>query len=203
MPFIDDSLFSALNRGIANPLLDWLMPRITNLHHIKWFMALVILGCLIALWKGSRQIQLAVLCAIIAVSASDLLAYRVIKNLVPRERPCHQTVSGQMEFPTTRLVRGEKWPGSHSFPSNHASNMMALAGVAWWFTRRKSRWLWFLLPLIIGYSRVYLGYHYPSDVIGGWVIGAIVPAVLILLASRIFGQAVKAKEPAGQFDPAL
>src|SRR5258706_15199416 len=99
---------------MANPYLDWLMPRITNLHQTKWFLALVILGCLIAAWKGSRQTQLAILCAIIAVSASDLIAARVIKHLVVRERPCHQTAAGQREFPEARLVPGEHCPGSHS-----------------------------------------------------------------------------------------
>jgi undecaprenyl-diphosphatase len=187
---------------MANPFLDWLMPRITNLHHIKWFMALVILGCLIALWKGSRQIQLAVLCAIIAVSASDLLASRVIKRLIVRERPCLQTAAGHMEFADTRLAPGEHCPGSRAFPSNHASNMMALAGVGCWFGRRKSRWLWFLLPLIIGYSRVYLGYHYPSDVMGGWLIGGIIAAVVIIVVRRLFGHTVRAIEPDGQSDPA-
>jgi undecaprenyl-diphosphatase len=164
-------------------------------------MALVIVGCLVALWKGSRQIQLAVLCAVIAVSASDLLATRVIKNLIPRERPCHQVGAGLLEFHDTRLVPGEHCPGSHSFPSNHASNMMALAGVAWWFTRRKTRWLWFLLPLIVGCSRVYLGYHYPTDVVGGWFIGAIIAAAVVLVSRRQFGKRIKATESVDQSDP--
>ncbi|MBM3493086.1 MAG: phosphatase PAP2 family protein, partial [Armatimonadetes bacterium] len=48
-------------------------------------------------------------------------------------------------------------------------------------------WAWFLLPLVIGYTRVYLGYHYPTDVVGGWAVGAVVAAFtlgLVRMAQR-------------------
>src|SRR5262249_35443220 len=133
---------------------------------------------------------------------SDAACKRVVKNLVPRYRPCHlQLDVGPMEVPETRIVPGEHCPGSYSFPSNHASNMMALAGVCWWFSRRKplsqvsegaalpkrpwAPWLWFLIPLVIGYSRIYLGYHYPSDVLGGWAFGAVIAATLVVIVNRL------------------
>ncbi len=72
--------------------------------------------------------------------------------------------------------------------------MMALAGVGLWFTRGRTRWLWFLLPLIIGYSRIYLGYHYPSDTLSGWLLGGLIAAVVILAARR-FAAPTKDIEP--------
>jgi undecaprenyl-diphosphatase len=174
----DDILFPLLNRGAANPFLDWLMPRITNLHKETWFILIALVTCLILAWRGNRRMRVAILCAVLAVGLSDVLAARVVKKLVVRERPCQAASM----VTTVRVVPGEHCPGSKSFPSNHASNMMALAIVGWWFSRKKDResrtqdqppnastpqdllpWLWFLLPLVIGYSRIYLGYHYPPS----------------------------------------
>jgi len=177
---LDNALLAALNRGVTNDLFDWLMPRITNLHQQTWFLALLALFCMGVLWKGGRRRRVWVVCALVAVGLSDLLSSRAIKAVLPRDRPCHQRAeTGRMAFPATRLVPGEHCPGSPSFPSSHAVNTMAVAVVGWWFTRRRARWAWFLLPLILGYSRVYLGYHYPSDVVGGWIVGGLVAGAVI------------------------
>lgn len=183
---IDTTVFLALNRGVACGPLDWLMPRLTGLHHQGWFVALVGIVCLIALWKGDRRARVWVLCALLAVGLGDGVAYRAIKRFAPRTRPCQSvTVGGSLAVPEVRLVRGESCPGSPSFPSNHATNMMALGTVCWWFTRGRKRWLWFLLPLVIGYTRIYLGYHYPSDVLGGWVLGAAMASAVLATVGRL------------------
>jgi undecaprenyl-diphosphatase len=169
-----------LNRDAANTLFDWLMPRITNLHHLKLFMVAVIACCLIALWRGPRRIKIGILCALIAVGLSDSACSRVIKPIAPRYRPC-RLVRGGTAFPQDRLAPETECPGSSSFPSNHSSNMMALGLVGWWFTRGRIRWLWFLLPLVIGYSRIYLGFHYPTDVLGGWLLGAMIGGFIIAI----------------------
>jgi membrane-associated phospholipid phosphatase len=206
---LDQALFPLLNRGAANPFFDWLMPRITNLHQTRWFIWAVLLTCLVLAWKGGRRTRVWVLCAALAVGISDPLAARVVKRLLPRDRPCQTAAI----VGTVRLVPGTSCPGSKSFPSNHASNMMALAGVCWWFGKRtkdrgpwtmdRGPWtgdkgpnaqhpspntltplLWFLLPLVIGYSRIYLGYHYPTDVLGGWLLGAAIAAGVVALVAR-------------------
>jgi membrane-associated phospholipid phosphatase len=184
-----DRLFPLLNRGTANGVLDRLMPCLTNLHHHVWFLALAVVVCGVLVWRGNLRTRVGVLCALLAVGLADVMCSRIIKPLVPRERPCARVLpSGGMAFATTRLVPGEHCPGSRSFPSNHAANTMALGGVGWWFTRRCSRWLWLLLPLVIGYSRIYLGYHYPSDVVGGWLIGALFAAMCVWLSQRVLRQ---------------
>jgi undecaprenyl-diphosphatase len=183
---LDHAVFDALNRGAANIFLDWLMPRITNLHKEWWLAAPLLLLLLYLLWRGPRRVRVWILCAVIAIGFSDIAARRVVKNLYARDRPC-RIVEGTSapDHPGTRLVAGEECPGSPSFPSNHASNMGALAAVCWWFTRRRVRWLWMLLPLIIGFSRIYLGYHYPTDVLGGWILGALIGAGVIFALRRL------------------
>lgn len=176
---LDNALFAVLNRGMGNPFLDAVMPVITGLHHTKWFLWVVGLFAVAVLARGSRRARVWVLCAIVAVGLSDLFCARVVKRIVPRDRPCSiVAATGAMTYPDTRLVGN--CPGSKSFPSNHASNMMALGLVCCWFTRGRKRWAWMLLPLVVGYSRVYLGYHYPLDMVGGWAVGALVGAAAVL-----------------------
>lgn len=207
---LDHSLFPALNRGAANAAFDWFLPRITNLHQWRLFLVVVLAFCLFVLWKGPRRRQFAVLCALLAVGLSDVTAARVVKRLAPRDRPC-RVAAGRTTpaFPGVRVPPGSNCPGSSSFPSNHAANMMALAAVGWWFTRGRARWLWFLLPLVIGYSRIYLGFHYPTDVLAGYLLGGLIAAVILFLfrralrenppapSSTVESTEVRASSPAG------
>ncbi|MGC8667141.1 MAG: phosphatase PAP2 family protein [Chthonomonadales bacterium] len=170
--WMDGRLFSILNRGAANPFLDWFMPRITNLHHNAWFLVLVGVALVFGLIRGSPKVRICILCALVAVGCSDGFASHMVKRMIPRDRPCFRASPwAPMHVPADRLVPGTHCPGSHSFPSNHASNTMALAAVFMRFVGSRKRWLWLLLPLLIGYSRIYLGFHYPTDVFGGWLIG--------------------------------
>ena len=191
----DQAVLRLLNRDAANLAFDWLMPRLTHLDHFLWFKVLAAAAILWALWPGGKAGRVWVLCVLVALGASDFTATHLIKMAVDRPRPCAAAGGvGDFSDPEDRLVG--QCPGSPSFPSNHASNMMALGATCWWLTRTKSgtkrirevrySWaeLWFLVPLVIGYTRCYLGVHYPSDVLGGWVLGAVVSYLVILLVAR-------------------
>jgi len=181
---IDSRFFALLHRGAGNAPLDWLMPRLTSLHQRPWFLGALALVCAAVLWKGSPRARAWVLCAIAAVALADMGSHRVIKRWLPRDRPCHSLASGAPVEPGVRLVPGEECPGSRSFPSNHAANTAAAATVGIAFGRSRRRWWWLLLPAVIGYSRIYLGYHYPSDVLGGWAIGTTLGLLAVLPARR-------------------
>lgn len=186
LPFLDTTLFRWLNLSAANPLFDTLFPFLTSLHHHPWFMGLLAAAALVALWRGNRRVRVAVLVLILSAGLSDAFCSRVIKRLVHRQRPCQAVAHGRPApagFPV-RVVRPENCPGSQGFPSNHAANTMAVGAAAWCLTRRRLRWAWFLLPLIIGWTRIYMGYHYPSDVLGGWIIGGLLAAALLRLFRR-------------------
>jgi len=169
---IDGPFFRILNREAATPLLDWFMPRVTNLHHQAWFLILVAAVLTVGFLLGGTRTRVWIVCLIAAVGCSDAFASHVVKRMIPRDRPCYRSSSAApMHVRTDRLVAGTHCPGSRSFPSNHATNMMAVAAVCIRFGKTRKKWLWLLLPLVIGYSRVYLGFHYPTDIIGGWLFG--------------------------------
>ncbi len=169
-------LFALLNRSAANPFLDRVFPALTSAHQHVWFLVVLGVVALAALAWGGRRGRLWVIAALVAVGLSDVTCSRVLKKIIKVERPCRSVLNGRYDRPEAapRVVNIERCPGSPSFPSNHSANMMALGAVCWWFTKGRKRWAWALLPLVIGYTRVYLGYHYPTDVLAGWLVGAVI-----------------------------
>jgi undecaprenyl-diphosphatase len=178
---LDTVVFRVLNWNAANPVCDRIFPFLTSLHQQAWFAGLLAVMAVLTLWRGGRRGRVWVAALVIAVSVSDVLCSKVVKRVVTRDRPCQaatRSVVGS-HGGHARVVDPERCPGSPSFPSNHASNTMAAGIVCWWLTRRRWRWAWFLLPLALGYTRIYLGYHYPTDVLAGWAVGAAVAATVL------------------------
>ncbi len=183
---VDDALFHLVNRTLENPAFDRLMPILSD----KWVafgLAAALIGLLLV--QGSRREWVLVAVAIAAVALSDLSA-NALKHLLERTRPCHV-------LPDVHLLAG--CTRSFSLPSNHASNMSALAGVAW-LTLRRWRWALVVLAAAVSYSRVYLGVHYPSDVLVGALWGAAVGWTLTQGVVRLWPGLVRrsvAEEKAG------
>ena len=159
----DVALLHCVNRDWTHPWLNAAMPAFTDMHKIpfvRWALAPAVTAGWLK-WKGRRGLTI-LLITVAAVGATDLLCHRVIKKVVRRMRP---NVAG---------VSIERAPASGlSMPSNHAANAFAAAETIGALEPL------LLAPLLvfaalIAYSRVYVGVHYPSDVLVAALIGLFV-----------------------------
>ena len=157
---IDKAVFLFLNKSLANPVFDFIMPVITEPDYWRIPILLFLLFLLIL---GGRKGRITVLLLIFAVTFSDQISSFVIKPFVHRLRPC-------FALETARLLIDQ--PNSPSFPSSHAANMTSTAMILFVQYRKKSTVYLILAGLVI-YSRIYVGVHYPSDVIGGIFVGLV------------------------------
>jgi undecaprenyl-diphosphatase len=158
----DQQLFLLLN-SCHSPFWDEVMYAISG--RLIWIPLYI--GILVAIWYKYRKKFLTVLIAVaVTVTVSDQLS-NIIKKSVKRPRPCHEvSLSGKVH-----TVRG-KCGGAYGFVSSHATNSFTVAVLSLFLLRR----MWFSAAMIlwaaaIGYSRIYLGVHYPGDVLAGSVLG--------------------------------
>ena len=169
----DQSLFLLLNNA-HNGFLDFLMPWISN----KFVWVPLYLWLLYLLFKHNRQKWLLIALSIgLLILISDQVASGFLKPTVARLRPCYDPDIS----PQTLLIGG--CGGKYGFASSHASNSFAVAMFCWLCLRRHfrhSRFL-FVWAAIVAYSRIYLGVHYPGDVITGALIGIVAGLIVYTL----------------------
>jgi undecaprenyl-diphosphatase len=176
----DASLFRLVNEGLGAPWLDGVMLAISS--RLVWVLAaLIILGYLAWRRRGRALVFALLLGATLGVS--DFVTFQVLKPTFSRMRPCYA-------LQDVRLVQ-PSCGGDYGLPSNHAANAMAMA-VAISVTSERRRVMWPLtlaLTFLVGLSRVYLGVHYPGDVLAGFAVGALV-ALPAVFAWRRWGDVV-------------
>ena len=144
---------------IHNPVLDEIMLFITSLGDVGWFWIAtgVICLCFKKYRKMGFQLLLSMLCTLI-------LGNVILKNVFARPRPCDIDTAVQL------LISR---PHGHSFPSGHSINSMA-AAVAIFLNNKKLGIPALIIATLIGFSRLYLFVHFPTDVVVGFAIAALV-----------------------------
>jgi undecaprenyl-diphosphatase len=161
---LDKKLFFLLN-GFHNEAMDQFMFIISGKE--IWFplYALLIFGVIYNLKKIGI---IFILAAVMAVGASDFVTSGIIKKSVERFRPSRDSA-----FMDKVHIVNDYRGGKYGFASSHAANSFAIAMFFFMFWRKRFRWIWllFIWAFLISYSRVYLGVHFPGDILVGGIIG--------------------------------
>lgn len=166
---LDASLFHWINPTLSNPVLDVLM---TFASGNQFFAPVLLVASILLIWRGGARGRICVLMLLLSLIIGDTVICNTLKQLIHRPRPF-------LTLQDVHIPSGIGMTDSGSMPSSHAANWFAGAMVLLIYYRRS---VWFMLPLtlIVGFSRIYNGVHYPSDVLAGAVLGAGYAAGIVL-----------------------
>ncbi len=163
---LDKQLFKLINNDWHHPFLDATLPIIRNQHLWTPFYLFMCLFAIINYKKAGGWWVLSFICV---VTLTNFISSDLIKENVYRLRPCNDpSMADGLRF----LVAYR--PQSSSFTSSHAANHFGLAAFMFYSLRPyigKISWLFFAWAFIIVYAQIYVGVHYPLDVIFGGLVG--------------------------------
>lgn len=161
---LDSQIFQFINLSYHNPFLNTLSVLICYLGVIFTILVIAILIVYFDKKKGKRVASLLIIGVLLAICITFLFKYTILR---PRPYALIDNVV---------LLAVESDP---SFPSGHTVNSTMLA---YTLTREYDKKIFMLIPLLVGLSRIYIGVHYPSDVICGFILGIFIA----ILSEKIF-----------------
>ena len=171
---MDDTLFHLINERWTHPILDLFMAAISNVEIWKPLLILIVVAALVF---GGFRGRACIVCMLLCLLVADRFT-GILKSGFDRHRPKQvETVrlvelqKARPEFltlfkkPRIRFSdKSDQSRGGPSFPSGHVTNNTIIALCLTLFYPRRG-WLYWIITAAIGYSRIYLGAHWPSDVI--------------------------------------
>lgn len=176
----DRAAFITVNSGTANPVLDVLMPLLR--YPLTWVPVYVFLAAFL-IYNFREKGLLLIAGALLTFLISDQLSAHVLKFLFMRPRPCNDPVMAGY----VRLL--VPCGSGYSLPSSHATNHFALS--LFLITALSSRLKW-ILPFgllwaaTVSYAQVYVGLHFPIDVIFGGLLGGLIGIFVATLTRKAF-----------------
>ena len=169
---IDKWLFHFINSGMANPVTDLIMPILTNRN--TWLPVYIILFIWL-IFKGGTKGRITFILLIIGIFLADQISSSMMKPFFDRIRPCH--ILSDINL----LVN---CGAGKSFPSSHASNNFMAAGILFWYNKSWGKYV-FALAGLISISRIFVGVHYPVDILAGAILGIFISFILLFLFNEV------------------
>lgn len=155
---IDRALFLFINVYLANPVTDVIMPVVTSDMLLRTMYGA---GLAMLLWRGDRRLRWLVLFSAVALLLTDQLSSNLLKELIARPRPCHEL---------SQIYLLVDCGAGFSMPSSHAANVFGQAALFSYHVRA-TRWYLILFASLVALSRIFVGVHYPFDVLAGGMLG--------------------------------
>lgn len=178
---LDEQLFILINTRMANAVFDTVLPPIRD--KLFWIpLYIVIAGILVYRFKLKGLWM--VLLIVANFAASDQISSAVIKPAVGRLRPCNEP-----SFQSEVILRIDACGGGKSFTSSHATNTFAFAVMLILLFRKRLSWITPVALLWAGsisFAQVYVGVHYPFDILAGALLGTLISIILFNIAQRWF-----------------
>lgn len=168
----DTTVIEFIQNNLHNYIMDNVMVFITKLGDAGFVW--IIIGLLLILSKKYRKVGFMVLGAL---ALGSILGEGLIKNIVQRDRPFISLEGIDL------LIKA---PTSYSFPSGHTTSSFAAAGVLAMSFKNKSVYI-FILAGLIAFSRLYLGVHFPTDIIIGILLGLSCSFIALFIGEKFGG----------------
>lgn len=159
----------AVAMGGANGPFTWFMRFISLLGEEG--IGLILLGVVLSLFKRTRK---AGFCVLLALACGGLITNVTLKNLIARTRPFRR--EDVQAFADWWQYIGSTHAGQRSFPSGHTTSAVAAMTALFLTLPKKYSWTAFIFAALTALSRMYLVVHYPTDILGGILAGALAAA---------------------------
>ena len=165
---LDQQLFIAINEGLSNPFFDWIMPFLRN--RVFWTPLYLFLVIFLTRNYGKWGL-ICIVFMLLTFAITDYFSASIIKPAFERLRPCNDIAIKNELNAIVDCGTG------FSFPSTHATNHFGIA--MFLILTFYQRWKW-IIPLAlfwafsIAFAQVYVGVHYPTDVLTGAILGCLI-----------------------------